>query len=972
SSFSEYVPLLVEVCTNIVELRGLEIIGIYRVPGNTAAVSSLTEEVNKGFDNISQDPRWNDVNVISSLLKLFFRKLPDSLLTSELYTHFIEADKIEDPFKRITTIRRLLRELPDHHFETLKFLLFHLKKVVEHSASNKMEARNLAIVFGPTLVRTAGDDMVTMVTDMSHQCRIVELLISHVDWFFSEDDSDDFSNFPFSLPQESGDLEPAAANHNLLLSNIQKVEGIRRDISAKDIVSSIISAANRKMQKAKSRKGGGDIKQKNVDSKSAKHKEPSLASGEIEDQQTSNIASSIFESVVFSGNIVKNIHTGEEEDLAQSIEPNDDTSAPIEDGTIKTYAGLSATTQERIRRFERETKAMLQRDLTRQRRDTERREAEKRRIDMELQQAKRDMESEDLLDEIADNPSDITKKITDMNNLVRFGYVKNWISRQYRCFKYSCHKFKHINDTSSNREHQPLLRRGSSAENINTQQNANSQKGTQNGTLKKLKTGKEQLELTPPVLSSQPPSPLIGSLRCGSLDSLQEAYGSDRPQSDISDDGSDLLASLTSTFDRKLKSLLSATSTTVEAESDKFPQSSSKVEDVGKLPSEKAKVVAATTTSTALFRDPSLHRRRSASVDPEGQRQDTVKKKEEGREVEKKPQDSVIVRGRSRESTSRNEDVADNHKMNVNTNQRPKSIDSISKSEKSELLNITKIGLSEPSTKEAIPVNTKLKRSESLTERGSESAFTNTKLKRSESLTKAEKSETASNTRLRRSESLTKTERSESPSNTKLKRSDSLTKTEKTESNISKRRQQEMLISGAGIRTSNRSKRSIKRRHTVGGTKDFDKVNWLDNRLQYEQLAENEAANAMLVIKALYRQSFSLGSTRRSHKRIRMSQRQNRARRHDGGECIPSKKWPWPFLTHPLILLEEGFYTMKMTFLTFLHHVIPVHHMHPGRELDTTVKIRAPTSELIRRADDPRFPDIIETGRVLSNREMQE
>jgi hypothetical protein len=48
---------------------------------------------------------------------------------------------------------------------------------------------------------------------------------------------------------------------------------------------------------------------------------------------------------------------------------------------------------------------MLQRDLTRQRRETEWREAEKRRIEMELQQAKHDMESEDLLDKIADNPS---------------------------------------------------------------------------------------------------------------------------------------------------------------------------------------------------------------------------------------------------------------------------------------------------------------------------------------------------------------------------------------------------------------------------------------------------------------------------------------------------------------------------------------------------------------------------------------
>jgi hypothetical protein len=48
---------------------------------------------------------------------------------------------------------------------------------------------------------------------------------------------------------------------------------------------------------------------------------------------------------------------------------------------------------------------MLQRDLSRQRSEVEWREADRKRIEMELQQAKRDMESEDLLDRIADNPS---------------------------------------------------------------------------------------------------------------------------------------------------------------------------------------------------------------------------------------------------------------------------------------------------------------------------------------------------------------------------------------------------------------------------------------------------------------------------------------------------------------------------------------------------------------------------------------
>lgn len=70
-----------------------------------------------------------------------------------------------------------------------------------------------------------------------------------------------------------------------------------------------------------------------------------------------------------------------------------------------------------------------------------------------------------------------------------------------------------------------------------------------------------------------------------------------------------------------------------------------------------------------------------------------------------------------------------------------------------------------------------------------------------------------------------------------LKRSDSLSKTEKTESNINKRR--ELLSSGRRFKeTATKHKRkngtpdrSIKRRHTVGGTKDPDKVTYLmDNR----------------------------------------------------------------------------------------------------------------------------------------------
>jgi RhoGAP domain len=44
----------------------------------------------------------------------------------------------------------------------------------------QMDAHNLAIVFGPTLVRPQDNSMVVMVKDMADQCRVVETIIVHV------------------------------------------------------------------------------------------------------------------------------------------------------------------------------------------------------------------------------------------------------------------------------------------------------------------------------------------------------------------------------------------------------------------------------------------------------------------------------------------------------------------------------------------------------------------------------------------------------------------------------------------------------------------------------------------------------------------------------------------------------------------------------------------------------------------------
>ncbi|KAB0398658.1 hypothetical protein E2I00_013906, partial [Balaenoptera physalus] len=104
-----------------------------------------------GLTSLPPPQRWQDLNVISSLLKSFFRKLPEPLFTDDKYNDFIEANRIEDSRERMQTLRKLIRDLPGHYYETLKFLVSHLKTIADHSEKNKMEPRNLALVFGPTL-----------------------------------------------------------------------------------------------------------------------------------------------------------------------------------------------------------------------------------------------------------------------------------------------------------------------------------------------------------------------------------------------------------------------------------------------------------------------------------------------------------------------------------------------------------------------------------------------------------------------------------------------------------------------------------------------------------------------------------------------------------------------------------------------------------------------------------------------------
>uniref|UniRef100_A0A6I8NF17 Chimaerin n=1 Tax=Ornithorhynchus anatinus TaxID=9258 RepID=A0A6I8NF17_ORNAN len=178
-------PMVVDICIREIEARGLKSEGLYRVSGFTEHI----EDVKMAFDRDGEKADisasiYPDINIITGALKLYFRDLPIPVITYDTYSKFIDAAKISNPDERLEAVHEVLMLLPPAHYETLRYLMIHLKKVTLNEKENFMNAENLGIVFGPTLMRPPEDSTLATLNDMRHQKLIVQILIENEDVLF--------------------------------------------------------------------------------------------------------------------------------------------------------------------------------------------------------------------------------------------------------------------------------------------------------------------------------------------------------------------------------------------------------------------------------------------------------------------------------------------------------------------------------------------------------------------------------------------------------------------------------------------------------------------------------------------------------------------------------------------------------------------------------------------------------------------
>uniref|UniRef100_A0A286XV59 ArfGAP with RhoGAP domain, ankyrin repeat and PH domain 1 n=1 Tax=Cavia porcellus TaxID=10141 RepID=A0A286XV59_CAVPO len=176
------IPVIVYRCVDYITQCGLTSEGIYRKCGQTSKTQRLLESLRQDARSVHLKEGEQHVDDVSSALKRFLRDLPDGLFTRAQRLAWLEASEIEDEEEKVSRYRELLVHLPPVNRATVKALISHLYCVQCFSDTNQMNTHNLAIVFGPTLFQTDGQDY--------KAGRVVEDLINHYVVVFSVDEEE--------------------------------------------------------------------------------------------------------------------------------------------------------------------------------------------------------------------------------------------------------------------------------------------------------------------------------------------------------------------------------------------------------------------------------------------------------------------------------------------------------------------------------------------------------------------------------------------------------------------------------------------------------------------------------------------------------------------------------------------------------------------------------------------------------------
>ena len=116
--------------------------GIFRLSGSSTVIKSLKERFNtEGDVNLLAEGTYYDVHAVASLLKLYLRELPTSILTRDLHLEFLDCVGLAGE-EKVRALNALVNRLPTANRALLQALSSFLLAIVNNVGVNKMSVRN--------------------------------------------------------------------------------------------------------------------------------------------------------------------------------------------------------------------------------------------------------------------------------------------------------------------------------------------------------------------------------------------------------------------------------------------------------------------------------------------------------------------------------------------------------------------------------------------------------------------------------------------------------------------------------------------------------------------------------------------------------------------------------------------------------------------------------------------------------------